>query len=272
MAGICRFRTAARSTVRRLGLTPPSRSYGAAALQVDYDFEDEDDSELSIGRRRIWPMEEPAGSVPDRGVQWVVMGYPGAQRHVYAERLSRLLEVPHISMGSLVRQELNPRSSLYKQIANAVNEGELVPEDIIFGLLSKRLEEGYYRGETGFILDGIPRTHIQAEILDEIADIDMVVNFKCSEECLIKKHLGSGILLSTESHLNSAASYVEDAHKEKLRLYAEQSKPLEDYYRRQKKLLDFQVAGGPGETWRGLLAALHLQHMDAVSSSQKLTV
>ncbi|XXG89168.1 hypothetical protein AAC387_Pa12g1238 [Persea americana] len=295
MAGICRFRTAARSTVRRLGLTPPSRSYGAAALQVDYDFEDEDDSELSIGRRRIWPMEEPAGSVPDRGVQWVVMGYPGAQRHVYAERLSRLLEVPHISMGSLVRQELNPRSSLYKQIANAVNEGELVPEDIIFGLLSKRLEEGYYRGETGFILDGIPRTHIQAEILDEIADIDMVVNFKCSEECLIKKHLGSGIckhcghstnlsnaeyyslnpcstVLSTESHLNSAASYVEDAHKEKLRLYAEQSKPLEDYYRRQKKLLDFQVAGGPGETWRGLLAALHLQHMDAVSSSQKLTV
>lgn len=82
---------------------------------MDYDFEDEDDSELSVGRRRIWPMEEPAGSVPDRGVQWVVMGYPGAQRHVYAERLSRLLEVPHISMGSLVRQELNPRSSLYKQ-------------------------------------------------------------------------------------------------------------------------------------------------------------
>lgn len=48
------------------------------------------------------------------------------------------------------------------QIANAVNEGRLVPEDVIFGLLSKRLEEGYYRGETGFILDGIPRTRIQA--------------------------------------------------------------------------------------------------------------
>lgn len=45
---------------------------------------------------------------------------------------------------------------------NAVNQGKLVPEDIIFGLLSKRLEEGYSRGETGFILDGIPRTRIQA--------------------------------------------------------------------------------------------------------------
>lgn len=48
------------------------------------------------------------------------------------------------------------------KIANVVNEGRLVPEEIIFGLLSKRLEEGYQRGEIGFILDGIPRTRIQA--------------------------------------------------------------------------------------------------------------
>ena len=50
----------------------------------------------------------------------------------------------------------------YQQIANSVNEGKLVPEDIIFGLLTKRLEEGYNKGETGFILDGIPRTSMQA--------------------------------------------------------------------------------------------------------------
>lgn len=48
------------------------------------------------------------------------------------------------------------------QIANAVNRGEVVSEDIIFGLLSKRLEDGYYRGEIGFILDGLPRSRIQA--------------------------------------------------------------------------------------------------------------
>ena len=50
-----------------------------------------------------------------------------------------------------------------------------------------------------------------------------------------------------------------------------QSKPLEDYYRKQKKLLDFHVAAAPGETWQGLLAALQLQHINAVSSSPKLT-
>lgn len=48
------------------------------------------------------------------------------------------------------------------QIASAVNEGKLVPAEVIFRLLSKRLEEGYCRGENGFILDGIPRTKVQA--------------------------------------------------------------------------------------------------------------
>ena len=48
------------------------------------------------------------------------------------------------------------------QIAHSLDHGKLVPEDIIFGLLSKRLEDGYSRGETGFILDGFPRTRIQA--------------------------------------------------------------------------------------------------------------
>nr|GMC62046.1 probable adenylate kinase 7, mitochondrial [Ipomoea batatas] len=66
-------------------------------------------------------------------------------------------------------------------------------------------------------------------------------------------------------------NYSDGAWREKLRVYAEQSQPLEEYYRKQRKLLDFQVSGAPGETWQGLLAALHLQHMNVVSSSQKLT-
>ncbi|KAI3473855.1 hypothetical protein Pfo_028036 [Paulownia fortunei] len=228
-----------------------------------------------------------------RGVQWVIMGDPMARRHVYAERLAKLLDVPHISMGSLVRQELNPNSPLYKKIASAVSTGKLVPEDVIFGLLSKRLEEGYCRGETGFILDGIPRTRMQAEILDQIADIDLVLNLKCTEESVVKKTLGGGIYSPSREFHSMATSGLnlsrqpQDGHcqsssvdsdtiwREKLRMYAEQMKPLEEYYKQQKKLLDFQVAGAPGDTWQGLLAALQLQHMSAVTSaansSQKLT-
>ncbi|PIA33703.1 hypothetical protein AQUCO_04000039v1 [Aquilegia coerulea] len=285
MTGIIRLRSAVPSLFKsRIGFQP-KRSFGASAV-YDYYHEHEHEEEESEFENRGKMMTESQGSGSERGVQWVFMG--GAKKHFYAEKLSKLLQVPHISMGSLVRQELNPRSSLYQQIAKAINEGKLVQEDVIFGLLSKRLEEGYYRGETGFILDGIPRTRIQA-ILDQIADVDLVVNFKCTEECLLKKHLGSSICSHCQDSLNMRKSgptglnwilqqnqlkslCSEDAQKEKLRTYQEQRKPLEDYYRQQNKLIDFQVANGPGETWQGLLAALHLKHMNAVCSSKKLTV
>ncbi|KAL1819451.1 hypothetical protein ACET3Z_014320 [Daucus carota] len=257
------------------------RPFGsAAALAYDYDEWEHEDGYTT--------MEDSEGCVTGRGVQWVILGDPMAKRHVYADRLSKLLDVPHISMGTLVRQELSPHSFLYKQIANSVNQGKLVPQEVIFGLLSKRLEEGYCRGESGFILDGIPRTRVQAEVLDKIADIDLVLNIKCTEDCMLKGLLGDQACSACHDFLGMHSSIMtRNLHSkvntaelnganlagvggDKLRTYAEQSKPIEEYYKKQKKLLDFQVAGPPGESWNSLLAALHLQHMSAFSSSQKL--
>ncbi|PHU18844.1 putative adenylate kinase 7, mitochondrial [Capsicum chinense] len=277
MALLSRMRAAAKPLMRR--------RYGsaAAAQLADYDDYDEYDEECCEKNRRCL-MEESEGSVPTRGVQWVIMGDPMAKRHVYAQWLSKLLDVPHISMGSLVRQELHPRSTLYKQIADAVNQRKLVPEEVIFGLLSKRLEEGYCRGESGFILDGIPRSKIQAEILDKTVDIDLVLNLKCAEDLMSKKEQSPRLYPSLEflcrgtSGINTSrqpegshfrpSSIMDDVSRKNLHVHAEQVKPLEEYYRKQRKLLDFQVAGGPGETWQGLLAALHLQHRNAVGSTQ----
>ncbi|KAK6920545.1 hypothetical protein RJ641_014223 [Dillenia turbinata] len=201
--------------------------------------------------------------IPGRGVQWVFTGNPSVKKHLYAEKLSKLLEVPHISMSSLVRQELSPNSSLYNEIATAVNKAKIVPEDIIFGLLSKRLEDGYNKGESGFILNGIPRTQLQA-ILDQLADIDLVINFKCTEneDWWLKgrsggvvSHCGSPSLGTSGStsfdvtphhtHGKSSKPCGRGALKEKLNLYEQQSKPMEDNYRQQKKLLDFQVGSAP---------------------------
>lgn len=216
-----------------------------AQLDPDYYYYNEPPRRNPLGA-----MDDTENSVPGRGVQWAFIGSPRAKKRVYAETLSKLLEVPCISMASLARQELNPRSSLYKQIANAVNRRMLVPEDIIFGLLSKRLEDGYYKGETGFILDGIPRSRLQAEILDQLVEIDLVVNFRCTDDYLVK-HQQEGVWKES--------------------VYAEQSKQLEDYYQKQKRLLDFQVGSAPAENWQGLLAALHLQHINAACSSKKPT-
>ena len=107
MAAIARLRTAA------LGLRP-NRGFGsAAAVQCHYYDDDDDDVEEECAPRG---MLDAQGCTPERGVQWVMIGEPGAKRHLFAQRLSKLLEVPHISMATLLSQDLNPRSSLYQQV------------------------------------------------------------------------------------------------------------------------------------------------------------
>ncbi|KAG6491639.1 hypothetical protein ZIOFF_046574 [Zingiber officinale] len=296
MAGISRLGDAAGSLARRIFPTPSHRRSFAAAALAEMDYWTEWEEEEELGRHASMVAAETCRERRTRGLQWVFMGIPGVQRSGYATRVAKLLDVPYISMGSLVRQELHPNSSLYKMIVNAMNDGKLVPEEIIFGILSKRLEDGYQRGDSGFILDGIPRTRTQAEILDQIADIDLVVNLKCVQDCFVKKHFGADIcshcgktsdaikLESTRKNpcldtctchvqLNSSSAVDMKNHRiEKSLVYTQQIHLLEDYYRKQKKLLDVQVIGSPGQTWQGLLAALNLQHMDTASPSQKLTV
>ncbi|CAN6449107.1 unnamed protein product [Victoria cruziana] len=288
MAGILRRAPAASRAAARLAVGTRCRPYGAAAA---LELSDDEDG-WRFDRVGV-PTADSPGTDYRRGVQWAFIGSPGVEKSLYAGRLASVLGVPHISMGSLVRSELvsaRNGSPLSKQIVNALNEGKLLPDNIILGLLSKRLEQGYYRGETGFILDGFPRTRIQAEILDHMAEIDLVVNFKCTEDCLVKKHLGScvclrcsgsvrsdsgancqpGIQLSSTSQAKVPANVAKEAAlQEKVRVYIEQRKPMEEYYKKRNKLLDIEVAKGTREVWQGLLEALQLDHID--TESQKLT-
>ncbi|XWS43646.1 hypothetical protein CRYUN_Cryun16bG0121500 [Craigia yunnanensis] len=126
----------------------------------------------------------------ERNVQWVFLGSPGVGKGTYASRLSNLLGVPHIATGDLVREELASSGPLSKQLTEIVNQGKLVSDEIIINLLSKRLEAGEAKGESGFLLDGFPRTIIQAEILKGVMDIDLVVNLRLPESVLIEKCLG----------------------------------------------------------------------------------
>jgi hypothetical protein len=79
---------------------------------------------LGAGRRgggaRLAPAAglDPAGGGP-WGVQWVVMGRPGPQKHAHIARLAEVLAVPYISMGALLRQELNPASQLYRKVGGS---------------------------------------------------------------------------------------------------------------------------------------------------------
>ncbi|KVI06937.1 probable adenylate kinase 6, chloroplastic [Cynara cardunculus var. scolymus] len=240
------------------------------------------------------------GKITDgRNVQWVFLGCPGVGKGTYASRLSKLLCVPHIATGDLVRDELSSEGPLSSQLAEIVNQGKLVSDEIIINLLSQRLEAGEAKGESGFILDGFPRTIRQAEILEGVTNIDLVINLKLREEALLAKCLGRRTCSQCGGNYNVAcidikaddgnpAMYMppllppancasklitrsddtEEVVKERLRVYNEKSRPVEEFYRRRGKLLEFDLPGGIPESWTKLLQLLNLDdHEDTRSAA-----
>ncbi|XP_051183469.1 probable adenylate kinase 1, chloroplastic [Lolium perenne] len=229
----------------------------------------------------------------DRNVQWVFLGCPGVGKGTYASRLSRLLAVPHIATGDLVRDELASTGPLAAQLKEIVNQGKLVSDEIIISLLSKRLKKGEEKGESGFILDGFPRTVNQAEILDGVTDIDMVVNLKLREDIIVQKCLGRRICGQCGKNFNLACIDVkaenglppiymspllppkncmsklktrdddtDEVVRNRLRIYNEMSQPVEDFYQKQGKVLEFDLPGGIPESWPKLLQVLNLEDQE----------
>ncbi|KAG6530232.1 probable adenylate kinase 6, chloroplastic [Zingiber officinale] len=261
-------------------------------------------SEISDSDMRCRPSVSHKGSSSSssdpglRSVQWVFLGCPGVGKGTYASRLSRLVSVPHIATGDLVRDELASSGPLSKQLAEIVNQGHLVSDEIIINLLSKRLEDGVNKGESGFILDGFPRTTRQAEILGGVTEIDLVVNLRLREDILLTKCLGRRICSQCGGNFNVAsidikgengrpdiimapilppehcmsklitrADDTREVVKERLRVYHEMSEPVEEFYRKRGKLLEFELPGGISESWPKLLQALKLDNLSEEQSA-----
>jgi adenylate kinase len=118
MAALLRL-AAARSALPRRALAPHRRLAAAAAAAMeewwsDWEQDGEEEARASAPAAGL----DPAGGGPG-GVQWVVMGRPGPQKHAHAARLAEVLAVPYISMGALLRQELNPSSQLYRKVGGS---------------------------------------------------------------------------------------------------------------------------------------------------------
>ncbi|XP_061360136.1 probable adenylate kinase 1, chloroplastic isoform X2 [Gastrolobium bilobum] len=154
---------------------------------------------------RLKPQVPPREDLKNKHVQWVFLGCPGVGKGTYASRLSNLLGAPHIATGDLVREELASSGPLSTQLSEIVNQGQLVSDEIIINLLSKRLVAGEAKGELGFILDGFPRTIKQAEILEGVTDIDLVINLKLREDVLLEKCLGRRICNQCGGNFNVAS-------------------------------------------------------------------
>ncbi len=123
-------------------------------------------------------------------MQLILFGAPGVGKGTQAKILSEKLKIPHISTGDILRQAVKEQTDLGKKAQELMNRGDLVPDDIMISIIKERLNKP--DSQNGFILDGFPRTDIQAVALDKLLkemNINRiaVINIYADEEELIKR-------------------------------------------------------------------------------------
>ncbi len=131
----------------------------------------------------------------------VLMGPPGAGKGTQAQRIARERGLAHIATGDMLRAAVREGTELGKRAEQIMQRGDLVPDDVIIGMIRERLAAGDTEG--GFLLDGFPRTQPQAEALDGMLAslgraVARVVVFELDEEVLVQRLAGRRVCRAAE--------------------------------------------------------------------------
>ncbi len=182
-----------------------------------------------------------------------LFGPPGAGKGTQAKELSKHYAIPHISTGDILRANVRDGTELGMKAKEYMDKGELVPDEVLIGLIKNRLNESDC--EPGYLLDGYPRTIPQADalksILEEIAKpMDAVLNIEVSDDELVTRLGGrrtcscgesyhvkfkppekDGVCNACGAELYQRDDDMEDVIRQRLATYDEKTKPLINYYK-----------------------------------------
>ena len=152
----------------------------------------------------------------------VLLGPPGAGKGTQASLLSDALKIPHISTGDLFRANISNGTDLGKQAQEYMDAGKLVPTEVTANMVRDRLNQE--DAQSGFLLDGFPRTIEQAELLEQMlvddgTNLDAVVNYVVSEDVVVDRMLARG-----------RNDDNEDTIRTRLEVYRDETAPLIEHY------------------------------------------
>ena len=185
----------------------------------------------------------------------ILLGAPGAGKGTQAEVICDHLHIPAISTGNIIREALKNETEMGLKAKSYMEAGTLVPDDVVIGIIQERLANDDCKD--GFILDGFPRTVVQAQALDDMGvEIDRVINIEVSDEDIEKRLSGRRVCEScgTSYHLLYKAPKNEglcdrcggklitrkddqpETIRDRLKVYHEQTEPLKDFYAQKGKL------------------------------------
>jgi adenylate kinase len=211
------------------------------------------------------------------GARLIVLGRQGAGKGTQCVRLSRHYVVPHISTGDMLRAAVSEGTEFGRKAKEYMDAGELLPDDVIIGIVDERLERDDTRNR-GFILDGFPRTVAQAESLIEITQpqgVDLAVNLDVPTEIVLARLAarrvcqGCGANYSTEVPPSSGwtcdvcgddvvqrADDTEAAIRRRLALYEEQTEPLVAWFEGRDMLVTVDGTGEADQITARLIRAI----------------
>jgi adenylate kinase len=212
-------------------------------------------------------------------VRMVLLGPPGAGKGTQARALAARWGIPQIASGDLLRAVVRENSELGREAASYMDRGQLVPDELVLKLIAERFRKKDARN--GFILDGFPRNVAQAEALAARLDkaglkLDKAVAVIVPDEEIVKRISGRrtcrkcnamyhvafeppakpGVCDKCGGELYQREDDAEETVRERLKVYAETTRPLLDHYRRLGLLAEVDGMGRPDEVEKRILAAV----------------
>lgn len=196
----------------------------------------------------------------------LLLGAPGAGKGTQSALLTTALKVPVISTGNLLREAIAQQTELGKQAKSYMDDGHLVPDELIIGLVKEKLQS--HDCDNGAILDGFPRTVAQAEAMETFSHVDMALSFEVPDEVIVKRMAGRRTCpkCHTTFHVEDNPPKVEgvcdvcgetlgirhdddpEVVTRRLEVYHAQTEPVKHYYEGKGKLRSVVGTGSVEET------------------------
>ncbi|MHA1297937.1 MAG: adenylate kinase [Candidatus Helarchaeota archaeon] len=200
----------------------------------------------------------------------ILLGPPGAGKGTQAKKIVEKYNILHLSTGDMLRQAVRDKTELGNTAKGYMEAGKLVPDELVIGIISERLKKPDC--SKGYILDGFPRTIHQAEELDKIENIDVVLFIDVPFDELVHRLAGrwscpkcgavynlrytppkkEGICDSCMNPLVQRDDDTEETVRKRIKTYQEQSEPLINYYKDKKILKKVKGTGNIDDIFRDI--------------------
>ena len=208
-------------------------------------------------------------------MKMILLGAPGAGKGTQAERLCKVLDIPTISTGNILRAAVKNGTPTGLKAKAFMDAGKLVPDEVIIGIITERLAEDDCKN--GYILDGVPRTIAQAEAMEKAGiNFDAVVSSEVADEVIMERMSGrrvcescgasyhlvavppkvAGVCDSCGGKLVQRKDDAPETVKDRLEVYHKETEPLKDFYAQRGLLKSVENQPSVEATTAAILKAL----------------